>query len=446
MMPKIIVLLIAFLLISCGGSDPTPPTNTVKDWKPKNVLAQGGDRRVVLSWDAVEGADNYQVDWRIVGQTATGQMITDKIIFYHDDLANDSEYAYTISSVANAVIQHSADEVLATPLLIPLSSLSFSDTGLAQCVANSGRTYVSEVSSLFCHQYAVADITGVTQLTSMRSFSPTNGSVQSIPTDLSSMTKLGFINLSSNGITDAHMLSMLPGIRSLPALNNLNLGGNQLSDLSVFHDLDQITTIRISGNPVTMTELINMINNLPGLRGLFMDGIAVANENEKTQLYQALGTLSGLTELNISNCNIDSLEFLVGKTNFSDLYASNNSISDLGPVSSMPNLRLLILANNNVADLTPIETRTTLTHLTLTSNNVTEVSSLAQLTNMRYLYLDSNNLQYNPSFESLYGMVDAQAINVSGNTGISCTGLQNLINELGVITPDLIDQGINCTL
>ena len=117
-----------------------------------------------------------------------------------------------------------------------------------------------------------------------------------------------------------------------------------------------------------------------------------------------LGTLTNLTSLDLSWCNISDLSPLSNLTNLTSLNLSGcYNISDLTPLSNLTNLtELWLIGCDNISDLTPLSNLTNLEHLAIAG---TDVKSLHGLENARKLV-------------SLYAkgcdLTDTSALEVSG--------------------------------
>jgi len=74
---------------------------------------------------------------------------------------------------------------------------------------------------------------------------------------------------------------------------------------------------------------------------------------------------------------------------------------------------------------------------------------------LTYLYLHNNSIggQNVGNVDAMTGLIKATQINLSGNTGMSCSELTTLINALGsppvdtdnTTNPDVATNGVNCT-
>jgi hypothetical protein len=84
---------------------------------PEGLVARPGDHKVDLSWDAVDGADGYQIDRGAVsGQyTSTFQVGASQTTFTDAPLVNGVTQFYVVAGTQGGDAGPSTDEVAATP-------------------------------------------------------------------------------------------------------------------------------------------------------------------------------------------------------------------------------------------------------------------------------------------------------------------------------------------
>jgi serine/threonine protein kinase len=146
------------------------------------------------------------------------------------------------------------------------------------------------------------------------------------------------IDLWQREITDAQLVEMITSGEIPANVTVLQLGDNQISDLSPFIDLMYLSILSID---------INRVSDLSPLR-----------------------EMPNLTQITLGY----------------------NQISDLSPLSEMTNLTRLDLHFNQITDISPLSELTKLTFLTLQENQVTDISPLSRLTNLTDLILDGNQI------------------------------------------------------
>ncbi len=154
-------------------------------------------------------------------------------------------------------------------------------------------------------------------------------------------------------------------------------------------------TIRYSQNPALYNALKSKIPNLDP-----------ANSGRITP--QELKSIKGI--LDLSDCNLTSVEGLQNCTGVTHLYIDNNSISDISPLLTLSNLRYLDASNNNISRLyrippylkylnlsgnnissiDPLNHTDTIVHLDMAENRISDVSPIKNYGFLRYLDIRNN--------------------------------------------------------
>ena len=106
----------------------------------------------------------------------------------------------------------------------------------------------------------------------------------------------------------------------------------------------------------------------------------------------ALAGLTNLTWLQLFGNNLSDISALAGLTNLTRLSLARNNLSDISPLAGLTNLATLGLANNNLSDLSPLTGLTNLARLGLRDNSISDISPLAGLTNLARADLKHNNI------------------------------------------------------
>ena len=116
-----------------------------------------------------------------------------------------------------------------------------------------------------------------------------------------------------------------------------------------------------------------------------------------------LAGLTNLTQLNLDRNKIVDVKSLSGLTNLTQLGLALNQINDVKPLAGLTKLDLLYLYNNQIGYVKPLAGLTNLTYLSIGENKIVDVKPLAGLTNLTDLRLDNN-----PLAEPLPGRIAAK--------------------------------------
>ncbi|MEG2893304.1 MAG: leucine-rich repeat domain-containing protein, partial [Clostridium sp.] len=165
------------------------------------------------------------------------------------------------------------------------------------------------------------------------------------------LDKLEEINININPVSNVEVLNQLENLKIINAgncnikrikidrlrnLEELNLSGNEVSDLNQLQQLQKIKKLNLSRNPI---EKIEMLKNLKTLNSLYIDECKIKD----------ISPVKGL----------DQLEYL---------YLSKNMIDDISSIGNLKKLKYLYMNNNNIENLQPIEKMINLEHLDIGYN------------------------------------------------------------------------------
>jgi hypothetical protein len=145
---KFLLLFVAAAVIAaCGdnGNSGAPPVT------PINVNASAGDSMVSISWEAVSGADSYNIYWlnaRGVSKTNGTKIQSSARILDHTGLTNSMTYYYVVSAINSHGESEESIEVSATPAPSQFP-LTISKAGSGGGTVTSNPTGIS-CGRLFC--------------------------------------------------------------------------------------------------------------------------------------------------------------------------------------------------------------------------------------------------------------------------------------------------------
>ncbi len=217
---------------------------------------------------------------------------------------------------------------------------------------------------------------------------PKTLALATLPTELSTLKALTWLNLSRTEVTDIAPVAQLTalaildlrqtGVTNLSALNQLNdleelfLSRTQVSDLAPLSQLTALTTLDLSGTPVTD---LAPLSHLTALATLILSYTTVTD-------FAPLTLLTTLSELDLSGTKVTDLAPLSQLTALAILDLSFNRLFDLSPLMKLTALAGLDLRFTPITDLAPLTQLTSLTTLRLDETEITDPRPLVNLTNL----------------------------------------------------------------
>ena len=133
----------------------------------------------------------------------------------------------------------------------------------------------------------------------------------------------------------------------LSSMTELDLGSNQITDISFLGSFTNLTTLSLKNNQITDIS--------------------------------SLGSLTNLTKLNLQSNQISDISILGSLTNLTTLHLNHNQISDISFLGSLTNLTALYFNDNQITDISALRALTNLTTLHLYNNQITALCVLGEL-------------------------------------------------------------------
>ncbi|HPR31724.1 MAG TPA: sugar-binding protein, partial [Prolixibacteraceae bacterium] len=217
-------------------------------------------------------------------------------------------------------------------------------------------------------------------------------------------------------------------------VSQINLGNNNLNGVipPEFGNLDRLDDLNLDGN------LVSDISGLAGLNRLY--ALHIRNNS-----FPDISVLSGLTNLvfiDLVGNNILDLSPLASLTKLESLWLHDNQINDLSPLSALNNLQTIHLASNQISDLSPLTGLINLRSISLASNQIENISPLSSLTFLTDLMFENNRLE-NDDLPMLYpldsltnqnrktfGYPDSLYFDLRGNIGFTEEAISRLADSL----------------
>ena len=212
----------------------------------------------------------------------------------------------------------------------------------------------------------VRNLAGIEHAARLRHLALTNGSIA----DLGGLTKLEYIDLSNNAISDVAPLVENDG---LGAGDEVDLGSNVLGIAAYRTQIPMLVERGVRVHFTSPSEIPDL-----QLRRIVL-GLTSQGDS-----------LDELQRVVAENATIEDLTGLEGATDLRLLFLDGNSIKNITPLANISSLRALSLARNEVEDLSPLEGLLALYYLALDSNSLQEVPQLSSA--VYFLYLADNHI------------------------------------------------------
>lgn len=246
---------------------------------------------------------------------------------------------------------------------------------------------------------------------------------------------LEVIDLGHNQIEDLSCLSKLPkvhtlwlhnnnlttlkGIENLKEVKNLIVTFNQISKVEIVNTINGLEELNLSANKI---EKIQSLEKLSGLKTLFL----MENKIDKISKIGGLDALKNLEVLRLDSNLISTLKGIPELGNLKDFSVSeNNSLTNIKLIELLKNLKKLNLSKCNIIDISKIRNLKELEELYLYSNKIVDISPLNELENLEKLYLFDNEIT---NMINLSKNVKLKNINLGDNKITHILGLNGLRN------------------
>ncbi|KAH3743460.1 Miro domain protein [Pelomyxa schiedti] len=251
----------------------------------------------------------------------------------------------------------------------------------------------------------------------------------------------GCDHITSLILSNNDCIDLPPQITQLASLRVLDLGSNYLEGLPSLEGLENLITLRLTGNRFKIIP--PEVTSLSKLHTLHL------NNNVITEIPVQIGNLTGLTELLLSQNQISSIPEEFGSlTCLNTLRLGANRIHSLPHTfSKLSNLTTLDIAENQLDEFPAcIYSFTHLTELQLQENHISTFSEprsqLSRLSALRVLNLSNNKVKEIPELFSLHSLNtlhlennDINNFSCLLNPALVALNLQS--NRIAVIPPQI---------
>lgn len=218
---------------------------------------------------------------------------------------------------------------------------------------------------------------------------------------LSKMKQLEYLNLSSNsGSID------LKVIRDLKKLQELDLNGTRVEDLSLLSEFPALLHLNLGGQPAADFTKLPVMSKLESID---LSGNSLGTN--KAGLIMIFKDFSSLKKINLQNNSIGSLYLL---TTYYSEYSGRSSFYSK-PEAVQPvftHLEELDISGNTILDADPLAYYPMLKRLDISYNGLNDAGAIADLKNLEYLNMAGTQIT---TLDSLMGLEKLKELDISSS-------------------------------
>ena len=225
-------------------------------------------------------------------------------------------------------------------------------------------------------------------------------------------------------------ISSIEGAQHLRSIKILDLGHNQITDITPLANLTNVERLSLRENRISD---ITVLENLTDLDWLVLFGNQISD-------ITPLAVLTNLAYLDLRDNQISSLEPLRSLNKLTHFYVDYNKISDITPLADLRELTELILSYNQITNIEPLANLTKLAQLYLVHNQIEDVSGLAKLTKLETLTLSENAIRDISVLAGLSSLEELSALDQEWTIEVSAQTEQSPPPVVGLKTVTWTDQ------
>ncbi|NOY50796.1 MAG: leucine-rich repeat domain-containing protein [Chlorobi bacterium] len=258
--------------------------------------------------------------------------------------------------------------------------------------------------------------------------------------DISDLSPLGGLNNLKNININKTKVQSVKALKPLGRLEVLRCENTGIADLSPLENCFKLTRVYADNSNIDTKTALRLKRALPsclivyqteqlemwwenlsaGWHRTLLENAEAENPPSREQLQEIVD----LAKLHIDNTtDIGSLEALGLFNRLEEIQISNTSISDISPLSFLPSLKRISMPNNPVYDISPLSRMETLEELNIENTSVDDLEPLSGLKNLKLLNIAGTKVK---SLKQIQGLEKLEIL-ILNNTGVkSLKYLENI--------------------
>lgn len=265
-----------------------------------------------------------------------------------------------------------------------------------------GDIYPSDLQDLTSFSARVSGIMNIREISYFTSLEELDlmGNRISDLTPVTSLKKLKKLNIAKNFSVmtgDSEKGLDISPLGALPLLETLDASDNLITDVSSLGSMKKLKWLNIRTNRLTDLDGLEGCTSLEYLDVSGSYRIDRNNNSAGITDISALSSLTSLKTLNMQNGLVDSLEPIAGLDRLEYVDATYNALKTFPDMKQMKSLTTLIARSNNIYSLDGLANNLTLKKVDVRDNFITSVWQVISMPSLETIYLDGNPIiDYSP--------------------------------------------------
>ena len=296
------------------------------------------------------------------------------------------------------------------------------DSNLKSCLENDyslvSNSAIKDVSILDCSYLGINTFAGLEQFFAINELDISGNNISNL-TPLATLNNLKILYVIGGEVSS---LNDITALNSLP-LQQLYIPGNNISDIGVVASLFQLQILDVEDNNIA--DVSSLAGSLPELLDLTIGGNPLGAAD-----LTAIVTAPKLSKLSIRYNTLDNVTIaaLDSAPALIDLNLSNSSgLTDISSLTTLiPKLTRLNFDYSSIADISPLLTATSLVNFSAQSNGISDISNLNNSA-LQTLDLSGNSIV---NISALSTATQIHTLNLSYNTLAISNGIDTVFTNL----------------